>query len=148
MHILRLDNALAIGALFLFLNFLPLIAIAVVSQQANERVQLLAITTIMPIWKLMFQFTGIGDYVMIAGTIVLVAATNWLAIALAALIMLLWHFQQGALIFLILSALYSAARTGDCSASPRSYGDRRNCWHSDFCRDQSIACTAVLRRAF
>src|SRR5262245_34146615 len=80
---MHLNNALAIGFLFLVFNLLPLLAILLVAGDAKERLELLAVVSIMPIFKLMFQNIGAGDSVIIAGTIVLVAARHWMPLALA-----------------------------------------------------------------
>ena len=107
---MHLNTVPSIGVLFLVLNFLPLIVILSLSRRADERCQLLAITCIMPIWKLMFQNTGVGDSVIIAGTILTVVARSRLTVASAAFVMSLWHFQQGILILLIIIALDAAER--------------------------------------
>ena len=108
---LHLDNAVAIGLLFLALNLLPLLAILLVARNLKERLELLAVVSIMPMFKLMFQNVGVGDSVVIAGTIVLVAARHWVPLILTAYVIVLWHFQQGVLIVSILFALSVAMRS-------------------------------------
>jgi hypothetical protein len=112
---IHLDSASAIGALFLALNFLPLITILFVSRDRLERQYLLAIVSIVPIWKLMFQNIGVGDSIVISGTIVLVVARHWLSLASAAFLMVLWHFQQGILmvsfVFVLCSAMPGPGRS-------------------------------------
>ena len=110
LRLLHLDSATAIGLLFIALNFLPLAAIWLVARQQQERLALLAIVTIMPIWKVMFQNIGVGDSVVIACTIVLVMARCWPCVGITTFAMVLWHFQQGMLICLILSVLCIAAQ--------------------------------------
>jgi hypothetical protein len=102
---LGLDSALTIGIIFLVLNFLPVAAVFLVSKNRQERTDLLLIVSVLPIWKLMFQNVGVGDAVMFAGAICLVVARQWMAVTLAAFVIVLWHFQQGAMIVLILCAL-------------------------------------------
>lgn len=107
---LHLNSPVLIGALFIALTFLPLVPIWIFARDLNERTQLLAIATILPIWKLMFQNTGVGDSVVIAGAIVLAVARNRVVLAAVAFLMLLWHFQQSALIAVIVVALCAAER--------------------------------------
>jgi hypothetical protein len=110
---LHLNNALVIGFLFLTLNFLPMLAVLLVGKDEKERIELFAVASIMPIFKLMFQNTGVGDSVIIAGTIVLVAGRHWLPVAVTACVMVLWHFQQGVLIVSVLFALFVVMRSPD-----------------------------------
>lgn len=114
---LRLGSAPEIGGVFLLLNFLPFVTILFLSRDRQENLDLLVILSIIPIWKLMFQNIGVGDSIIISGTIVLIVARQWIFVILGAFVMVLWHFQQGALILFIISALCIA--TGDSDGRAR-----------------------------
>ncbi|MGC8536208.1 MAG: hypothetical protein ACP5QR_11875 [Rhizomicrobium sp.] len=113
-HALRLTSATSIGIVFLALNALPVLAILLLGKSAKERVILLAIFGVLPTWKIMFQNVGIGDSVVLAGSIILIIADlSWFVAGTAALLTL-WHFQQGVFICAIVSSLLiSSARPDD-----------------------------------
>jgi hypothetical protein len=113
LHLFHLNSAMAIGFLFLALNGLPVLAIWLVSKNLRERQALLAIITIMPTWKITFQNIGVGDSVVISCTIILAMATSPWLVAATAVVVVLWHFQQGMLICLFCVALSAVCRDAD-----------------------------------
>ena len=73
LYLLHLRSAVPVGAVFLALNALPVLAILVAGRSPTERIYLLAIFGVLPAWKIMFENVGIGDSMVFACTILLMS---------------------------------------------------------------------------
>ena len=107
LHALYLESVSLIGFVFILINFLPLAVIKITPTARNESLVVLAVITILPIWKLMFQNVGIGDSVIISTTMIAAISSNYFSVALGAIVAVLWHFQQGVIIGLCLSTMFA-----------------------------------------
>lgn len=103
--LLPMKSATAIAVFFLGLCLLPLAAIWLVAETDRERIQLSALITLLPIWKVMFQNVTVGDSVTISCVMLMIMARRVWLVVIAGAFLLVWHFQQGLLASLIIMTM-------------------------------------------
>ena len=122
LHALGLDRPVPVGLFFLLLNALPY-CVVLFGRNTSEKAALLIVVALLPVWKTMFQNIGVGDSFTILCSLILVVAASPAIVAATTFLIILWHFQQGLIVALMLIALYALrARPGDRSRSAFMFG--------------------------
>ena len=98
------DQAWFIGLFFLCLNILPYLTVFFLKSEFKNAVLLFIALT--PFTKVLAQNVGIGDSVQLAIIIGLVFSRSFLVSFAISFLIILWHFQQGVILLLLIVVLF------------------------------------------
>ncbi len=102
---LGIHSPVGLVVVFAILTFLPFVT-AFLAEDDEARKTCLVLLAALPITRISFGSIGVGDAVLFSGIVAIIVSSSRSVSLLFAIVMVLWHFQQGTILVCLLGVIF------------------------------------------